>query len=252
VQYKTVNIPLAGDFSALPIQIIPNINGPINISVTGNGLVSGTSGLRWWDSNILTDSGNVTGISGVPIVFPFGKDFMANYLVDIIALVRLDSRPFVYAASSSPDNVVLTTGSIDTKLFYLELFCFGLNGNVGNSSANADYMMGGTPDTAAATSFAKVYLYPDAAINGSFTVSARFVPNIPDIVYSNAASFSKTVNYSSGATIVNLLKPEELFLYYYNNYGKVTWSTPGHYKITVTCSDSSYNSMLKVYHWAIA
>lgn len=250
--HKRQKVLSGTNFLDLPENIIPAINSNISILVTGSGLIKGTSGLRWWDSNLLTDNGIVAGIQDVPIVLPFTNAYLYPGLVDLIAEVTIGTETFFYAASNSPDNAVTTAAASNAIVYYLDLFCCELYNNVQSPATNSrnHYMQGGIAAQAEFSFFAQIRLSEPAPTSGSFTVVVQY------FAYNGSAPailpFVKTVSYTAGATSINAISGVELVTYYYTVGGYVTWQHAGYYKISVTNTDPNYRSLLNYYHWGMS
>lgn len=245
--HKTQKILSGGNFSDAPENIIPAVNGNININVSGNGLIKGTSGLRWWDSNLLTDNGIVAGVKDVPIQLPFLKGNLYSGMVDLICEVSIDGTKYIYAASNSPDNVVATVAPTNTNVYYLELHCAGLNNASGSSNTLNHFMQGGKQVQGGGAEIARIRFSEPTATAGTINISAEYVS------YNNTtpaiAFFTKSIPFGVGVVQVNAISMGELAAYYFTDAGYFTYSTPGFYKIQATTSSSSYRSALQCYHW---
>jgi hypothetical protein len=252
--HKTADVSITSDyFSSFPEQITFDSTGTVIVSVSGTGLVKGTTGRRWWDSAVLSP-GSISGSPGSIVVFPFTKQFFAPYYLDLIATVTVDGVPYVYGTSNHPDNVVSTVSSTNVDLYYLDLYSMGLgvlNGAIavlGNNNANNHFMQGGDPKTGNDTSIASVRFPVSAAISGTLSISATYY------AYDGTApisTFTKSVAYTAGATSVACLSPLELYNHYNNNFNYKTPWRAGFYKIVVASNNPSARSLLKAYHWGI-
>lgn len=236
----------------MPEYIIPAANGNINISVNGNGLIKGTSGRRWWDSNLLNDNGVIAGVKDVPIQLPFVNTNLYNGMVDLICEVLINGTKYIYAASNSPDNVVVTSAPSNANVYYLELLCAGLNNSTGNSNSNNNFMQGGRPTQGAASGNgqsgqAKIYFGETTQSAGSFSIVGEYISY--DNTTPAIAAFTKTVPYAAGVNFVDAVTMAELLSHYYNQTAYFTYTTPGFYKIQVNNVNPAYRSALNYYHF---
>jgi hypothetical protein len=253
--HKTADLSVSSDYSSsFPEQATFNNAGNLNISVNGNGLIKGTSGLRWWDSSVVSP-GTITGAAGSTLVLPFTRQFFAPYYLDLIATVTIDGTPYVYATSNHPDNSVQTSSSLNVDLFYLELCCMGkgvVNGTVsvvGSNTTNNHFMQGGAPRTGNDAAALPVRFPVPAVSAGTLSIAATYYSYDGD---APTATYTKTVAYVAGATSIPCLSPLELYNFFNGltpNY-KTPWYA-GYYKIIVTSSVPSSRSLLKAYHWGI-
>lgn len=249
VLHKKTPIPSGFNFSNFPETLIV---GPapvsLNINVSGYGLITGTTGLRWWDSSLVTSSGVVNLAANSTLVLPFTTSFLnPGYLVDLIAKVSLNGIHYYYAASNSPDNAVVSIPNADKKLFYINLVCCGYNNDLGSSSANNNFMQGGTGAQGEGNQPVTVFLSDVSIVAGSFSISATYVSY--DNTSPAAGIFTKTVAYSANTSEKSICTIREMFLYFYNTFGYLTYQHQGYYKIQITCSDPAYTSMLNYYHY---
>lgn len=246
--YKKQTIPAGLNFSNFPEVFTTQNPLAVNINATGYGATVKSTGFRWWDINLLTANGVITLAANGSFTLPFSKNFLnSSFLMDLIVKVNLNGNPYWYAASNSPDNITLSTSAEDKKLFHIDLFCMGLTNSIGNSLTNNHFMQGGTGTFGEGSQTIKVYLSEPSTAVGSFSIVATYLS------YNNTtpvnAVFTKTVNYSANQSAITLSTIREIFLYFFNTFGYLTYQHAGYYKIQVTCSDPSYTSMLNYYHY---
>lgn len=220
----------------------------LNISVTGFGLITGTTGLRWWDTNDLPSSGVITKNAGQTITFPFKKSTLKQgVLLDLIAVVSLDGIKYIYGASNSPDNIVTSAPVVTTNLYYFTLLCAGFNNALGSNNANNNFMQGGTPLYGLSdTPLAYIYLSEPSQTSGVFNILAQYIAyngSSPGIV------FSKQVSYNANSLIIAACSIKEIYDYFYNTLAYRTILNSGYYKIQVVNPDPSFSSLLNFYHW---
>lgn len=252
--HKTQKVLSGASFYDLPEYIIPAVNGNISINVSGNGLIKGTSGKRWWDSNLLADNGVIAGTKDVPIQLPFVNTFLYSGMVDLICEVTIDGTKYIYAASNSPDNVVTTAAPSNASVYYLDLLCAGLSNTVGNSNSANHFMQGGRPTAGEAlgtangqTGQARIYFSETTQSAGVFNITADYVsynnstPSIP--------AFTKSVSYGLGINAIDAFVMKDLFLHYFNAASYFTHQNAGFYKIQVINPNPAYRSALNYYHY---
>lgn len=240
--YKKQSISSLLDFSNFPEVFYANEPAALNISVNGYGLIKGTSGLRWWDSNTVTDNGSIILTTGQTLTLPFTRAYLnSGFLLDLFAEVKLNGIPYWYAASNSTDNAVTSSAAVERKLFHLPLYCFGIANSGGSSSASNHFMQGGSSNVNLSGAQVAVYFLEPTTSSGTLTITASFVG------YSSSFSnvFTKTVNYSAGVSSVNVFAVNEMT----NGIDSGVPYNSGYYKIGISCSDPTYSSMLNFYHW---
>lgn len=248
--HKKQRLLADNNFSDFPENIIPTSDRIVTIKVNGNGLIKGLSGKRWWDSNVLTDDGEINSTQGSVIRLPFTKDFLSNKIIDLIARVTINGNNFLYAASNSADNLVTTTAPSNALLYYLDLVCMGLQNTIGDSNTDNNFMQGGLGIQSQGANLIKIYLSDPAPSNGAFNIVATYIAY--DGTVPNTPAFTKSVPYVAGVNFVPAIATAELFLHYYYADYYATYAHAGYYKISVTNPDSGYRSLLNFYHWGQA
>lgn len=221
-------------------------SGQANISVSGDGLITGTTGKRWWDSSQLTHNGIVTGVAGSQIVLPFKRDFIANFYVDLIAKVTIDGRNYLYGASNSPDNLVANEAPSNTQLYWFKLLCTGESTTLGNSNTNNNYMQGGTASNPGGNTLQSIFLLEPAPVAGVFNLSVECVQ------YNGLIRpfFTKTVNYTAGQLVIPAVSLDELNDYWGNlNPDANPVRFKGFYKFSIANPNPIFRSLLNFYHW---
>lgn len=254
---KKQPIPVSSNYSSFPETILSPIARTVAISVTGSGLIKGTTGRRWWDSSVLADSGNISLLANTPIILPFTKSFMFSGNNDFIARVAIDGQSIYYSSSSSPDNIVTSSPAIDANICWLDLLCFGTSGNGGLSSSNNNFMQGAAPSamtTTLSTIPAKFNFAEPTGSAGSlqlrvgysgYSTSAPVAPYIADYPF------------TSGATIVNTVTPAQLQTYFNSlGYSFLLPANTGFFTIQAIISGTSgsmvYQQLLNRYHWGLS
>ncbi len=245
---KTQFIATANQFADYPEQIISTTARSVNISVAGSGAIKGTTGRRWWDSNVLTSDGTISLTPNVPVALPFTKAFLSSSPTDLICRVTIDGESRFYAASSSADNVVITSpASEDSILCYCELYAFGTANALGDPvNGVGNFLQGGQPRQLASNGSNAVFNFcepTESAGNldieigyNSYSAGAR--PN----------KFNATYAFVAGVLSVNIAPPPAIA----SAFSPSPNSDPGFFTVKATITGTTgrpYLQLLNRYHW---
>lgn len=245
-QNRIISSTAAFDFLTNPIEK-QVLTGSFNTtySVTGQGAAIGTSGYRIWNG---ASSGSAVITPQNPWKAPLSSANLPSILFDAIILLNLDGEEIPLAFSNSQDNDTGNTGNTlisNDNLFWTNLIRSRAGNEVETSQSPQYYFFGGD--------FFNFNVLPSGLVNVlklnllypvvSNTVFS-YVMTFFDINDDNAA-FSKngsvTVTPAMGSRNIALGDfPIELDV---NSYG---WL-----KISVTCNNPTYRSLLPFYHWGV-
>lgn len=245
--HKRRSLLSSENFNTYPETITFTGSGSVVINAIGYGLFAGTTGLRWWDSAVLPATTTVNGTAGTVVTLPFTKNFLSTFWVDLIGTVTINGIRYIYAASSSPDNAVVTTSNADVTLMWMDLKSFGINTGVGNNNAANNFMMGGFATNSNGTNPNKIFFSDPTTTSGTVNVVVTFVS------YNGSTSsfppYTVNVNYAAGVSTVDTFTPQNILSHYLPFLGGSGISPlSGYYKIQLSNANTNFKSALNFYH----
>lgn len=238
------------NFDSSPSGVRANVNSVVNIVATSSGRVIGGSGTRIWDSAI-TPATSIQNISqGGIFKFPLSNLNLPAYDFDAIIKVLIDGVLVPVGISNSPDNInVLSEAATDKNLFWIDLYCLGLNNNFGSPDTANKYMFGGDGTQLDRRIAYRLYFTnpTDSPLRIDF--------NLQYFSYSLGANIQSLntgfIDVPIGSQEIVWLD-KNIILDCYSRGGGLTYNTAGYYKISFNVSDFKYRSVLPYYHWGIA
>lgn len=247
--FKKSATPSAYDFITNPVLFTAVASGNVVINASTYGAALNSSGPRLWDQTALPLFSSTALTTGQNVTIPFIASNLPTFLFDAIIILTVDGSTIIpYAFSTSPDNAVPTTTASDKILFWSELYCQGLNNNLGSTSTAANYMFGGIPIQGGASTNHKIHF--------SQAIPADFTYNWQVKYYSYTLGLNP---YTASGTVTSLAGSTSSSFYigtfsglFFANSGLITYSTEGFYEVSITTSDPNYRSLLNYYHWGVA
>ena len=244
VSNRVINDPLSFNFSQNLIQKTTSlVSSATSYSATSYGDVIGTTGYRIWSA---LASGSQIVTPSTPWVAPLTNNFLPPTLFDAIILLDLDGIESVYSFSNSPDNFGFVTGNNvvnSDNLYWVNLLRCRPNQQPQSAQSPINYFFGGDALNYSGAGLAgalKLNLIQPVSANTTFTYLMEYVSTIGQ----GFDSISGSIIVTPTTPLRNIPLGDFPFGFYNN--------PQGHMKITVSCSNPNYRSMLNAYHWGLS
>lgn len=235
------------NFTTNPIVIRAAAPITRNIIATSRGRSIGSSGTRLWDTNLIPASSTQQISAASPLILPFSNANLPGFFFDSIIVVNVDGQRMPVAVSNSSDNAIYSSSQTvdDKKLFWLNLRCFGLNNNGGNSNSANHYMFGGDPGQGGTNTPFEISF--DRPLTSSIILNYKigYYRYSGGLFHQITGSAGLAANGQSdyNFTTINLDTAT------YNATGVSFYNFPGYWKISLEINDPSFRSLLPFYHW---
>ena len=252
-QDRVIANDAAFNFNTYQVTATTNLPTTLTYSALSTGDVIGSSGFRLWDVNTLAEAGTVALTAAAPWVAPLTGASLPPKLFDAVIDLTIDGQSLPLAFSTSPDNFSAYDGDTtltNGNLYWVNLMRWGLysaptSAQETTLNLSRDYHFGGEPYqySPALPNLAPVKLNLQQPLTAAtnFTYKIDFVPRLNDLPQSVTA----TVNIAP-----SLITRDIVIGYWPTNLP--LGSNGGYFKITVTCEDLTFRSLLPVYHWGIS
>jgi hypothetical protein len=234
------------DFVNNPVLFTSNSTGTVNISATSYGAALNASGKRIWNQAALALNSTNTLLSGQNVTIPFIVSNLPAEYFDAIVLLTVDGvTRLPYAFSNSSDNTEPSTLASNKILYWADLYCFGLNNNLGNNNTANNYMFGGTGQQMEANINYKINFSEPLVSPLSYTWQIRYISYTLGLnPYVLSGTTTAPINslfstYFSGNIVTS----------FNNNGGGIPYQTAGYFELSIVVADTNYRSLLKKYHW---
>lgn len=237
------------DFVNNPTIIETTAKVNLNISAVGSGRSIGAKGTRLWDTNIHPANLVVAVSPAQPFVAPLVKEYLPANLFDAIIVLSVNGEltPIGVSNSNIDKNTYIGTEAVDRNLFWINLNCFGLGNQVGNSSTDNHYMFGGTGKQV--NSELDLILYLDSVL----TTNLEVTYSVQYYTYNSGVfglEFKDTVILDTGKLQYTLMSFNPASQNYNAGFGSLM-DSPGYFKINVSTNDKRYRSLLPEYNWGL-
>jgi hypothetical protein len=254
IVYKTPSTPVYGQ--SLTKKTIGAGFFESSYAATSYGDAIGSTGLRVWDAALKPASSSHLVTPSSPLVLPFSNANLPAVAYDAIIAVTIDGVNYVYGFSNSQDSADYdaqfagSSTSASTRiltsenLYWTNLCRLRSAGPPASGQSSYAYYFGGDPIQYVGSSqpnLLKLNLLNPVTVATTFNYTISYVRTATGGGTLAAQSGSLTVQPGSNYRNLNL-----------GNCSTAQTGIPkGYYKITVTCSDPTYKSVLPFYHWGI-
>jgi hypothetical protein len=252
--YKTPSTPVYGQL--LTQKTIGASSLGSSYAATSYGDAIGSTGWRIWDLGLKPASGNQLITPSLPLILPFSNANLPTVAYDAIIAVTIDGLNYVYGFSNSLDSAdydarfagsssTASTRVLTSENLYWTNLCRLRSANSPSSGQSIyAYYFGGDLIQYSGSSqpnLLKLNLLNPVTVATTFNYTMSYV---------RTATGGGTLAAQSGSIVV---QPGSNYrnLNFGNCSTAQTGIPKGYYKITVTCTDPTYASVLPFYHWGI-